>query len=270
MGKQASQYDKIFKENIEVVLPSLLENIFGITAVESEELPDDLQHTKERKPDVLKKITDAKGVTFVLHIEFQLVDESEMVYRMADYFIMLMRKYKTPVRQFVIFLGPSQPQMPTQIEVDCLQFRFPLVAFIQLDVELFLKSNQPEEVLLAVLANFSDKSPEDVLKRIIGRIEETTEGDLSLNRYFSQLRVLAQLRNLELTLKTTMDSIAKFISEERDVLYLRGFDKGEEKAEERFVKNLLTKLSLTIEQIAEIAGVSVEFVKNVQQKLSTE
>ena len=63
-----------------------------------------------------------------------------------------------------------------------------------------------------------------------------------------------------------MDSIAKHINEERDVLYLRGLDKGEEKAEIRFVRNLLAKMSLTVEQIADIAGVSVEFVKQVQQK----
>ena len=61
--RQSSQYDKIFKENIEAVIPSLMQNILGITAVESEELPDDIQHTKERKPDVLKKITDSHGNT---------------------------------------------------------------------------------------------------------------------------------------------------------------------------------------------------------------
>ncbi|GAB4024654.1 RpnC/YadD family protein [Spirosoma gilvum] len=263
MSKQASQYDKIFKENIEAVLPILMQNILGITAIESEELPDDVQHTKERKPDLLKKITDAQGATFVLHIEFQLVDEPEMVYRMAEYFIMLVRKHKTPVRQFVIFLGANQPQMPTQIDVDFLRFRFPLISFNQLDYQLFLKASKPEEILLAVLADFNNTNPEKVLKRIIERIEETTEGDFSLMRYFRQLRVLAQLRNLELTLKNTMDSIAKFISEERDVLYLRGFDKGEE----RIVKNLLTKLSWTAEEIANVAGVSVEFVRDVQQKL---
>ncbi len=71
MGKQASQYDKILKENLEAIIPGLMENVLGITVVESEELPDDVQHTKERKPDVLKKITDAQGNTFVLQIEFQ-------------------------------------------------------------------------------------------------------------------------------------------------------------------------------------------------------
>jgi predicted transposase YdaD len=71
---------------------------------------------------------------------------------------------------------------------------------------------------------------------------------------------------LELKLKTAMDSIAEYISEERDVLYLRGLDKGEEK----IIASLLTKLNYSIDQIADIAGVSVELVKSVQQKLSAE
>ena len=66
--RQSSQYDKIFKENIEAVISSIMQNILEITAVSMEELPDDIQHTKERKPDVLKKVTDTKGDTFVLQI----------------------------------------------------------------------------------------------------------------------------------------------------------------------------------------------------------
>ncbi len=67
-----------------------------------------------------------------------------------------------------------------------------------------------------------------------------------------------------------MDSIAKYISEERDVLYLRGLDKGQgqEKEQTKFVSNLLEKLNLTFDQIADIAGVSVDFVKSVKQKLT--
>ena len=68
--RQSSQYDKIFKENIEAVITSIMQNVLEITAVSMEELPDDIQHTKERKPDTLKKITDDKGNTFVLQIEF--------------------------------------------------------------------------------------------------------------------------------------------------------------------------------------------------------
>lgn len=262
--KQANQYDKVFKENIEAVIPSLMKNVLGITAATLEEIPDDIQHTKERKPDVLKKVTDIQNNIFILQIEFQVADESEMVYRMAEYNIMLARKYKLPIQQFVIYLGADSPKMTTKYENSLLKFEYPLILLSKLDYHIFLNAIKPEEIILGILADFRQEEPENALKQIIHRIEETTDGDFSLKRYFNQLRILAQLRNLDLKLKNAMESIAKYISEERDVLYIR----GQEKAEERFVRNLLAKMSLTLEQIADIAGVSVEFVKQVKDKIT--
>lgn len=66
-----------------------------------------------------------------------------------------------------------------------------------------------------------------------------------------------------LKLKTVMDSIANLISEERDVLYIR----GQEKEQTKFVNNLLEKSVWTIDQIADIAGVSVDFIQTVKKKL---
>lgn len=262
--RQSSQYDKIFKENIEAVISSIMQNVLEITAVSMEELPDDIQHTKERKPDVLKKITDTNGDTFVLQIEFQVRDEPKMVYRMAEYFIMLERKYELPIKQFVIFLGTGNPKMATELDKERLKFSYPLVSLSTLDYHIFLNSDKPEEIILGILANFQGENPENALKQILVRVKETTKGDFSLNRYFNQLRVLAQLRNLELNLKNAMDSIAEYIKEERDVLYLR----GQERTEERIVRNLLSEGNFTVDKIAKIAGVAVDFVKSVQRQLT--
>lgn len=265
---QSSQYDKIFKENIEAVISSIMQNVLEITAVSMEELPDDIQHTKERKPDTLKKITDDKGSTFVLQIEFQVKDEDEMVYRMGEYYFMLERKYKLPVKQFVIFLGSDNPKMPTELDRQRLKFSYPLVLLSELDYHIFLNSDKPEEIILGILASFKGENPENALRQILVRVKETAKGDFSLNRYFNQLRVLAQLRNLELNLKNAMDSIAEYIKEERDVLFLRGLDKGQQTEQMKVVTNLIQKLNLPFEQIADIAGVTVDFVKSVHRQLT--
>ncbi len=80
-----------------------MENVLDIAVISVEELPDDIQHTKERKPDVLKKVTDTKGDTFVLQIEFQVKDEPEMVYRMGEYYLMLERKYNYLLSSLLFF-----------------------------------------------------------------------------------------------------------------------------------------------------------------------
>lgn len=261
--KQGNQYDKILKENIQAVIPNLMKNVLGITAVSTTKLPDYVQHTKERKADVLEKITDIHGNTFVLQIEFQVKDEPEMAHRMADYFVMLDRKYKIPVEQFVIYIGEGTSQISPTLVRKRMTFEYPLISFSELDYEIFLKSNKPEEVILGILANFKNEQPEKALQQIINRIDETSDGDFAFKKYFKQLRVLSQLRNLDLKLKTVMDSIANLISEERDVLYMRGLNKGKE----TFVTYLLQEANRTIDQIADIAGVSVDFVETVKKKL---
>lgn len=258
--KQANQYDKIFKENIEAVIPSLMRNVLGITAVSLEELPDDIQHTKERKPDVLKKVTDNLGNTFVLQIEFQVADEPEMVYRMAEYCIMLARKYKLPIRQFVIFLGKTGPQMETELLMEDLRFRYHLRSIKAIDYHLFLKSGKPEEIVFAVLSNFGPDKPETAIGNIVDRLEETTGTDLTLKKYINQLRILAELRKLDLQIDEIMESIAKYLNEENDYFVV--------KAKRKIVENLLKETDMALDKIAKIAGVTVDFVMDIKQKLS--
>ena len=187
-----------------------------------------------------------------------------MVYRMAEYYVMLERKYKLPVRQFVIFLGSATPQMTTRLDRPNLIFNFPLISFATLDYRLFLRSDRPEDVLLSVLANFDSDNADTALRQIIRRIEETSGGDFSLRKHINQLRVLAQLRNLGVKLKSAMDSIAQFISPEKDAFYLI----GQERTEERIVRSLLSEVDMSVERIAKLAGVTIEFVEQVRQKMT--
>ncbi|MFN4146110.1 MAG: hypothetical protein ACK4GN_09835 [Runella sp.] len=260
IGRQSSKYDKVFKENIEVAISSILRFLLGITAVTLEELPDDIQHTKERKPDVLKKIKDDKGNVFILQIEFQVADDAEMVYRMLEYKAMLLRKYKIPVRQYVIYLGKGTSKMNDSIQFEDLRFSFSLRSIKSVDYRLFLKSHKPEEIIFAVLSNFGIEKPQEVIEKIISRLEETTKNELSLKRYINQLRILSELRKLDLNIDEIMETIAKYLNEENDYFVI--------KAKKKIVANLLQKLNLTYEQIADIAGVSIDFVEQVKQSLA--
>ena len=63
-----------------------------------------------------------------------------------------------------------------------------------------------------------------------------------------------------------MDSISKYIKEERDVLYLRGRDKEKE----ALITNLLKQTDFNFEKIANLANTTVDFVKSVKQKLAAD
>jgi hypothetical protein len=259
--RQSNRYDKIFKENFEILIPNLMKNLMGITALSVEEIPDDIQHTKERKPDFLKKIIDINNETFILHLEIQVADESEMVYRMAEYNIMLLRKYKLPIHQYVIFIGKVKPKMQTKLQVGKLNFSFNVLSLKDLNYRILSESTNPEEIVFAILANFGEEQPENAVEQIIQRLDETTKGNLSFQKYIRQLRILSKLRKLDLKIDEIMESIAKYIDEEDDYFVIKN--------KKKIVENLLTKSSHTIAEIADFTNVTVDFVIEVQQKIST-
>lgn len=49
---------------------------------------------------------------------------------MAEYYVMLTRKYKLPVQQYVIFLGKSKLKMATELQGINLSFRYNLLEII--------------------------------------------------------------------------------------------------------------------------------------------
>ncbi|MBN9382068.1 MAG: hypothetical protein J0H74_14970 [Chitinophagaceae bacterium] len=266
-ARQVHQYDKVIRENIEATLPGLISNVLGIDVVEAEELPDDLQHTKERHPDVLKKVTDQAGETFILHIEYQVSDEPKMVWRMAEYFVMLARQYGLEVRQYVIFIGQGVPTMARRLQCRQMQYYYQLITLSEIDYQLLLSASDPREKMLAILADFKGNDPTVIVEQIVAQIIVSSEGDLDQSKHINQLNILSQLRNFEVKIPDIMDSIAPYFSIEKDWGYIIGQHKGMEKGKRVIVKNLLRKTDFSIAKIADLAEVTEDFVKKVKKSL---
>lgn len=265
---QGSQYDKIIRENLEVTLPMIVHDVLNLDVLVSEELPDDVQHTKERKPDSLKKITDTDGNTYVLQVEFQLEDEKEMVYRMAEYNIMLMRKYRLPIKQYVIFLKEKKPGMPTFLDTPNHKYNYNLILITEIDYKLFTKSSNIEVKMLGILANFGKQNNQEVINYILKELKPLIKGDFATSRYFNQLRILSQLRTgIKLEFENTMQSISTFFKEEDDFFCCKVERETKEKMSHAFVKNLIVKLGFTDKQAADFVEVDVDFVKKVRAEM---
>ena len=270
-GRQSGQYDKIFRENLEVTLPVIIKEVLGIDVASTEELPDDIQHTKERKPDGLKKVTTTSGETFVLHIEFQLVSDKEMVYRMVEYRIMLMRRYELPVKQYVIFLGEEPPPMATSINEDRLHFSYPLLMISEMNYRLFLNSDNPEVKMLALLADLTNKDPYSIVKEVVTGIQEHTNGDLTGSRYFNQLRIFVKLRSsIQPQFEKVMQSVSLFFKEEEDFLYRRGAEKERAKAEAKMREERAKAEAKMREERAKAEAKMLEEKRDMARAMKTE
>lgn len=272
---QANQYDKIWRENMQAALPGIIEKVLKINVLESRELPDKLLVTKQREVDALREVIDLSGNKFILHIEIQVKNEPDMVYRMAEYRIMLERLYRLPVKQYVIYIGEGKSIMIAFLHSEGLHYEYNLISFSQISYKLFLSSDRPEERLLAILANFDGEDPETVITTVLTKVRQATESDFSENQYLRQLRILIQLRNLTKQFDNAMEKVSEFFKEERDPFFQKGVIKGIEKGIEQgidlksqeIVQNLITTLGLSDEQAAGVAGVSIEFVREIRAKM---
>ncbi|SEO06213.1 TonB-dependent outer membrane receptor, SusC/RagA subfamily, signature region [bacterium A37T11] len=103
---------------------------------------------------------------------------------------MFYRIYGLPVRQFVLYLGQDPLTMADHIDdPPNLQFKFPLIPFYTLPHEWFLRSDNPEEQMLAILGNLGQEEPVKVVEKILKNIDQQPTDVGTKNKYFNQLRI---------------------------------------------------------------------------------
>jgi predicted transposase/invertase (TIGR01784 family) len=260
-----NEYDKVIKENLEAVFLPLAKKLLNIESDLMEEIPDDLQTTIERFPDLLKKVKhNDSSKDFILHIEFQTADDTEMPARMLEYKAILYRKYKLQVLQQVFFIGKGRSGMKNSINLPNIQFSYGLLSFQEISYRKFIDSESPEEVLMAILADFEDQQSESIIERILNKINNSNLGTLQKQKNVKHLSILSKLRNLQPIVDILIEKImALHINYQEDAYYKRGKKQGKIEGKIEIIKALLKKAVLSHLEIAEVTGVSIEFVNKI-------
>ena len=280
-----NDFDKIFKENFDPLLLHLLRKLLDINIERVEELKDKLQITLEREMDNLLKVKhDDPSQDYGLHWEVQSNDE-DMRWRNALYYGMFVHKYRMPLKQIVLFIGEEKPRLILQnvLELEGFRLEFKVVVLREVPKEVFLNSQIPEEVVLAILCDFGDDTPEQVIRQILNNLLKLIGRVPRLKKYQQQLAVLSRLRKLDSITKSEIKAMPIHFEIEKDAFYLEGLEKGLEKGIEKGIEKGLEKGieqhrresvvkmlqlgELTREKIALIAGVTVEYVKQVENEL---
>ncbi len=280
----ANHYDRIFKENIEPLIPVIARKIFGLKINQTEDIKDKLQYTLEKEADYLQKVIhDDPENDYILHVECQVKDDTEMLSRMLLYRAIVYHLFKLPVRQYVFFIGEKASKMDCLLAQEDLTYSFRLKNIHQFSYKNFIDSDIPEEVVLAILADFEGINPTKVIEEIVKRLQQISDKSLRLSKYEKQLEILSKLRKLQ---KQTIQTITQMGWEyelETDIRYLQGVEKGEEKGiakgieqgieitkekdNYRFVVSLLSETKFSAEKIARLADVTIEFIEKVKREL---
>jgi hypothetical protein len=152
--------------------------------------------------------------------------------------------------------------MQTHLNQDLLTFSYQIKNIKDYDCDNLLNSEIPEEIILAVLSNFKDKPAKEIIRRILERLQEISNDETKLRKYLRQLGVLSRLRKL---LSETIKQVRQMpITYDIKTDFL--FQEGARSKTKEIIENMLKAEKLTIEEIASIVGVTVEYVEEIQRE----
>jgi len=110
--------------------------------------------------------------------------------------------------------------------------------------------------MLGILAKFEGADRYAKVKQLLEEVQFFTKGDFAESRYFSQLRILVQLRpSIEEEFYKVMETISKFYKPERDFLYRQGAEKERAKAKQEIALEM-KKAGLPLAQISKFTKLS--------------
>lgn len=207
----------------------------------------------------------------VLHLEFQTQPDTEIPFRMADYRLRVYRRFpQKTMRQVVIYLRQSASPLvhQTQFELPGTRHEFEVIRLWEQPVDLFL--NSPGLLPFAVLTQIVDRAA--ILQTVATQIE-TIENRTQQHDLAASTEILAGL----VLDKATIRQLLRTELMRESVIYQDIFQQGkvegqaEGKAEGKVegkaevARNLL-KLGMTIAQIAEVTGLTVEQVSQLHSE----
>ncbi len=138
--------------------------------------------------DVVARLADGR----LHHLEIQTGPDSDMPWRMLEYYSLITRLFGEPPVQQLLYAGSDRTEFAGGIDQEALQYRYQVIHLGEVDGSTLLESDSLEDNLLAVLCRLEDSRA--AVRRILSRL-----GGLPRRAAadaISQLVILCRLRGL--------------------------------------------------------------------------
>ena len=190
-----------------------------------------------------------------------------MIYRMLEYSAFLRRKYELTVKQFVFYIGQKKSSMQTEYADEVLSFKFNLVSIRDIPYQIFLNSDKIEEVILSILADFENDKAETIITKILEKLKSLATEKIILERSLRQLEIISKLRELQNETVKQIEAMPIIYDLKTDIRYLQGVEAGIKESQKSAVTRALMAGKLSLKEIADFLGVTIDFVKEIQSEL---
>jgi hypothetical protein len=128
----------------------------------------------------------------------------------------------------------------------------------------FVNSDVPEEIILSILCNFNEEEASSVLAKIISSLQKISQDSIVLEKYIKQILVFSRLRDLTILTNKQLKNMGLVYDIEKDALYQEGKLEGEFKITIKGIQKAILQNKLTLEDIAGLFEVSLDFIKKVK------
>ncbi|MEH2319124.1 Rpn family recombination-promoting nuclease/putative transposase [Nostoc sp.] len=275
-------HDRLFKELIstffveflDLFLPQVVSQIdrYSIQFL-PQEVFTDVTSGEKKEIDLLAQVRyQQQDTCFLIHVENQSYTETAFAKRMFNYFARLHEKYDLPIYPVVVFSfdEPLRPQVQnyrvTFGDLKVLEFQFAAIQLNRLNWRDFL--TQPNPVAAALMSKMNiPREERPQVKAECLRLLATLKLDPARMQLISGF-VDTYLRldaTEEQAFQAAIDTIG--LTEREEIMEI--VTSWEQKALEKVAVNLLQR-GMIIQEIAQITGLSIEQVQQLQAKLLQE
>ena len=263
MNQDNNIYDKIFKENAEMIFLPLVESYLGSKLVYRKSLTAKIQSSIEREVDFIYEVKLEDGSNFLLHLEFQSSNDTNMIFRVAEYHGLLFKKFKLPIRHFVVYLGERPSTMISELQPNQIFTKFEIINLCTINSDKLLSSQIPEELILAVLSNYNKEQTEEILRSIIYKLKNAVKDKALLQKYIQQLIFISRLRKIDDKTIKILQSMPILIDIENDTLFKQGISQGKI---EMIIQGF--KSGISLELLSKISGIAVDEISTILKQKS--
>jgi predicted transposase YdaD len=281
--KKHQDFDIVLKDLfVEIFLP-FISQMLGIKMENIVQIDTTIKRTQERRIDFACKILENEE--HIIQIEFQTQNDRKMHYRMLNYYETLSSIEGLPVNQLLIYVGKDKLTMRNAIKHPNLNFNYKIIDVSSIDYHQLVESNFPEAIIVAILSDFQQENPEEVIATILRNLRNCVDENARLQRYYAGLEILSELRNLDSeTIKQIRDMPITGIDIRKTYFYQEavkagredglsqglseGLTQGLSQAEamlENTAINMLKK-GMSFDIVAECTGLSLAKVKKLLKK----
>ena len=272
--------DIISKQLLKRLLVGFGNRLFYLDIAEAELLSSEQPRVEGKRADLVARVKNRQGESYILHVEIQNDNQANMPIRMMRYYTDLALEHAgEKIVQHLLYIGKASLTMPDHVRGQDWLYRYKVSDMRSQDSEYFLGSDNPDALVLAILCDPKGLEPKALVARIIKELSRLHGSRLdNLRASLEMLDVLASNRDLQDLVKENAEmyvdveklGIYQLVKEKSEAKGLekglergmaKGLSKGLEQGHQEIILQLLAKLPP--DQVADLSGVPLAKVKAI-------